>query len=152
MKKTISTGLLIVGIVAAGSASANGYKVPAINENYQDPLPLFSEEKPLTDRDRAALSRAQQWLNADQYPFRDGHRVTYLYEGGQPTVVCAPLKLCMIELEQGERVVQDGVHLGDSARWMVTPVVGAGNRTHIIIKPVEAVSYTHLTLPTIYSV
>jgi len=148
VKKTISKGLLIAGIVAAGSASANGYKVPAINENNQDPLPLFSEEKPLTDRDRAALSRAQQWLNADQYPFRDGHRVTYLYSGGQPTVVCAPLKLCMIELEQGERVVQDGVHLGDSARWMVTPAVGAGGRTHIIIKPVEVGLETSLALVT----
>lgn len=148
MKKTMTIGLLVAGIAAAGSASANGYAVPAINGNGADPLPLFSEEMPLTERDRSALARAQDWINADQYPYRDGHRVTYLYGGGQATVVCAPLKLCMVELEQGERVVQDGVHLGDSARWMVTPSVGAGERTHIIVKPVEVGLETSLVLVT----
>lgn len=147
MKNKITVGLLLAGIALSGPATANGYAVPAISSN-ADPLPLFSEEAQLTDRDRAALARAQDWINADQYPFRDGHRVTYLYGGGQASVVCAPLKLCIVELEEGERVVQDGVHLGDSARWMVAPSVGAGDRTHIIIKPVEVGLETSLALVT----
>lgn len=148
MKKTITISLLAAGIAIASTASANGYSVPAINGNSSDPLPLFSEQKPLNERDRAALSRAQDWINADQYPFRNGDSVTYLYGGGQATVVCAPLKLCLVELEPGERVVQDGVHLGDSARWMVSPSVGANNRTHVVIKPVEVGLETSLALIT----
>ena len=147
MKKTLKVSLLVAGMMAAGAASANGYAVPAIDAN-SDPLPLFSEEKPLGERDRAALSRAQDWINADQYPYRNGDSVTYLYSGGQATVVCAPLKLCIIELEPGERVVQDGIHLGDSARWMVSPAVGANERTHVIVKPVEVGLETSLAVVT----
>ena len=148
MKKRITLGFLVLGITAFGSALADGYKVPAINEKSADPLPIFSKEMPLTERDNAALAKAKDWINADQYPFRDGNRVTYLFNGGQATVVCAPLKLCIVELDQGERVVPNGVHLGDSARWMVSPSVGAGERTHIIIKPVEVGLETSLALIT----
>ena len=148
MKKILTIGLLCGGIAAANIASANGgYTIPAIDRS-GDPLPLFSKEKPLTERDRAALDRAKDWINADQYPFRDGHRVTYLYGGGQATVVCAPLEVCIVELEPGERVVKDGIHLGDTVRWMVTPAVGAGDRTHVIIKPVEVGLETSLALVT----
>lgn len=147
MKKRIAIGGLI-SVMVASAALADGYKVPAINEKSADPLPIFSKEMPLTERDHAALAKAQNWINADQYPFRDGNRVTYLFNGGQATVVCAPLKLCVVELDQGERVVPNGVHLGDSARWMVSPSVGAGERTHIIIKPVEVGLETSLALIT----
>jgi len=147
VKKRITISFLAFSIVA-GVALADGYKVPAINEKSADPLPIFSKEIPLTERDNAALAKAKDWINADQYPFRDGNRVTYLFNGGQATVVCAPLKLCIVELDQGERVVPNGVHLGDSARWMVSPSVGAGERTHIIIKPVEVGLETSLALIT----
>jgi len=150
VKKSTAITLLIAGLTAAGAASADGYAVPAIqnNGNSGDPLPLFSEERPLTDRDRQALARAQDWINADQYPFRDGDSVTYLYGGGQATVVCAPLRLCLVKLQPGERVVQDGIHLGDTARWLVSPAVGANDRTHVIIKPVEVGLETSLAIVT----
>lgn len=146
MKNIMTVGLLVAGITAAGLSAAGEYTVPAING--KDPLPLFSKESPLNVRDRTALSRAQSWINADQYPIRDGQRVVYLYDGGQSTVVCAPLELCVVELEQGEHVVKDGVHLGDTARWMISPSVGAGDRTHVIIKPVEVGLETSLALVT----
>jgi type IV secretion system protein TrbG len=146
VKKTIVLSFLVLGMV--GAASADDYKVPAINEKSADPLPIFSKEQPLTARDRAGLEKAKNWINADQYPYRDGNRVTYLFDGGQVTVVCAPLKLCVVELAEREKVMPNGVHLGDSARWMVSPSVGAGDRTHIIIKPVEVALETSLVLIT----
>lgn len=137
---------LVMVTMLSGVVSAEGYTVPAIqNEN---PLLLFSEQKPLNAKERKALTKAKDWIDADQYPFRDGNTVTYLYEGGQSTIVCAPLKLCVLKLEDEEKVVPDGLHLGDSARWTVTPSVGAGDKTHVIIKPVDVGLDTSLVIVT----
>lgn len=148
MKKILISCLVIASGMSFSTAFANSLTVPALTANANDPLPLFSEERPLSERDRLALEQADEWINADQYPFRDGQRVTYLYGGGQASVVCAPLELCIVELEDGERVVPDGVHLGDTARWIVTPSVGAHNRTNIVIKPVEVGLQTSLAIIT----
>jgi type IV secretion system protein VirB9 len=127
---------------------ADPYGLSSINERSSGTTPLFSNEKPLTENDKQALNRAQDWINADQYPFREGDSVTYLYGGGQATVVCAPLRLCIVELEPGEKVVQDGIHLGDTARWMITPAIGAEERTHLVIKPIEVGLETSLAVVT----
>lgn len=147
MKNMMKTSLLIAGLTAAATASAAGGQ-PAVPAIGSEPLPLFSQEQPLSERDKNALARAKDWINADQYPYRKGDSVTYLYGGGQATVVCAPLRLCLVELEPGERVVQDGIHLGDTARWMVSPAVGANNTTNVIIKPVEVGLETSLAVVT----
>lgn len=127
---------------------ADGYKVPAIANNANDPLPLFAEEKPLLPKEYQALQTSRSWIDAKQYPFRDDYRTVYLYGAGQATIVCAPLKLCIVQLEEDEKVVKDGVQLGDTARWMVSPAVGGKNQTHIIIKPVDVGLDTSLVLVT----
>lgn len=113
-----------------------------------DPIPLFSKEMPLSERDRAALKYANQWLGAARYPSRDGDRVVYLYGAGQPTLVCAPLELCVIYLESGEQVVENGVHLGDTVRWQIAPAVGADHRTQLVVKPVDVGLETSLVVIT----
>ncbi len=137
---------ICAGISFINIASANEYIVPAIDKS--EPLPLMSSEKPLNARDKTAVSRANDWINAEQYPIRKNEKVTYLFGGGQASIVCAPLKLCVLELEEGEQIVEEGVHLGDTARWMLAPSVGANNRTHLIIKPVEVGLETSLVLIT----
>ena len=146
MKIIKGLNLALTCLLLSSVSYGEPYSVPALKQNH--PLQLFSEQQPLNAKERHALSKSQDWINADQYPFREGNTVTYLYEGGQSAVVCAPLKLCILKLEDHEKVVPDGLHLGDSARWMVKPSVGAGDRTHVIIKPVEVGLETSLVIVT----
>ncbi len=113
-----------------------------------DATDWFGEDSPLDERAAAALEEAKGWLDAEQYPLRDGAAVTYLHGAGQPDLVCAPLNVCVVELEAGERVVPDGVHLGDTVRWQVTPAVGAADRTHLIVKPADVGLETTMAVVT----
>jgi P-type conjugative transfer protein TrbG len=141
------TRLLYI-IAAFSMGAAADYKVPAIESN--ESARYFSSEKPLTQREKKALKSAKEWINADQYPYKKDGSVTFLFDGGQPTLICAPLQLCMIKLERGEQVVKGGIHLGDSARWKVAPAVGSGvnDRTNIVIKPVEVGLETSMAIIT----
>ena len=109
---------------------------------------LFNKEVPLTNKERMAVQKAKEWIEGNNYPFRTGEKITYLYGQGQPVAVCAPLQLCMIELGKNERVSKNGIHLGDSVRWQVSPSIGAGNKTFLIIKPVDVGLSTSLVLVT----
>jgi len=42
-------------------------------------------------------------------------RVLYSFGAGLPTVVCAPLRVCMIELQAGEKIIGEP-QIGDSVR------------------------------------
>lgn len=109
---------------------------------------LFNKEVPLTDKERMAVQKAKEWIEGNNYPFRSGDKITYLYGQGQPVAVCAPLQLCMIELGKNERVSENGIHLGDSVRWQISPSIGADNKTFLIIKPVDVGLSTSLVLVT----
>ena len=97
----------------------------------------FAPESPLSSKEEQALLHAEGYLHGTQYPYRKGHRVLYLYGAGQPVLVCSPLNVCLIELEAGEKIKPGSVHLGDQARWQVSPSMGAGDTTHLVVKPTD---------------
>ena len=110
---------------------------------------LFGEERPLSEKEREALDRAEEYRSADQYPYREGFTTVYLYGGGEASLVCSPLNVCLIELQRGERVVEGGVQLGDAARWQVAPVVGGGGETTLLaVKPVDVGLATTMAVVT----
>lgn len=141
MKKNFILTMMIIPVLA------DAYTVPDISDNTA-PLPLLSPDMPLSERDQAALKYADQWLQGKRYPYRESDRVVYLYGAGQPTLVCAPLELCVIYLQAGERVVENGVHLGDAVRWQIAPAVGADERTQLVVKPVDVGLKTSLVVIT----
>ncbi len=112
-----------------------------------DALP-FAPETRLTAKEQKALLQAETYLNGAQYPRRDGHRVLYLYGAGQPVLICSPLNVCLIELEAGENIRPGSVHLGDQARWQVSPIMGAGERTHLVVKPTDVGLETTMAIVT----
>ncbi|WP_299695905.1 TrbG/VirB9 family P-type conjugative transfer protein, partial [uncultured Vibrio sp.] len=98
------------------------------------------------------LDIAQRWINGTDKPIRapDG-AVTYYYGKSMPTVVCAPLKTCDIQLEAGERISPNGLNAGDTVRWAFTPTVsgqGAEAVTHILVKPTDVDIETTLQIST----
>jgi type IV secretion system protein TrbG len=99
-----------------------------------------------------ALSESHDWAeNPQAVPSRDtGGRVVFAFNESAPTIVCAPLHVCDIELQAGE-VIQGAPHIGDSVRWKITPAISGAddNRViHLIVKPTEAGLDTNLIVPT----
>ena len=93
---------------APASAVRSGLEVPA------DFRP--SKEVALPASAQSALVVAKGWMAEKQAPApgADG-RVLYTYGAGMPTVVCAPMRVCVVELETGEHLSGEP-HVGDSVR------------------------------------
>jgi type IV secretion system protein VirB9 len=99
-----------------------------------------------------AVTESHNWAeNRLAMPVRDvGGRMMFPFGESAPTVICAPLRVCDIELQAGESV-QGAPHIGDAVRWKVAPAVsGSDDRkvTHLIIKPTEPGLDTNLIVPT----
>ena len=76
-------------------------------------------------------------------------KVMFLFGEIQPSIICAPLQVCDIELQAGE-VVRD-VLVGDTVRWKVEPATsGAVNdqAIHLIVKPSDAGLVTSMVVTT----
>ena len=99
----------------------------------------------------SAASVADAWESGFNLPTpgADG-RVLYTFGDGMPVVVCAPLRVCALELEPGEHI-QSPPQIGDGRRWEVTPVTSGSGLTQtalLVIKPIEAGLDTDLVVPT----
>jgi type IV secretion system protein VirB9 len=83
-----------------------------------------------------AIAAARRWIDVHNRNLYDAHdgRVVYPFGAGQPTLICAPERVCDIELEKGEAV--SNVAVGDTVRWQVAAAASENDRPHVIIKPV----------------
>src|SRR5580658_3363595 len=106
---------------------------------------------PLTATALEALRVSESWQGEKNAPSPgpDG-RVMYSYGAGLPTVVCAPLRVCIIELQAGEKIIGEP-HIGDSVRWNISPATyGTGDQATavIILKPQTPGLDTNLLITT----
>jgi type IV secretion system protein TrbG len=106
---------------------------------------------PLTATALEAVRVSERWQGEKNAPLPgpDG-RVMYSFGAGLPTVVCAPLRVCMIELQAGEKIVGEP-HIGDSVRWNISPAMyGTGDQATsvIILKPQTPGLDTNLLITT----
>jgi type IV secretion system protein TrbG len=106
---------------------------------------------PLTPTAEAAVQVSEKWLTeaTTPSPGPDG-RVVYTYGAGLPTVVCAPLRVCIVELQAGEQLVGEP-QIGDSVRWNIAPALygkADGQTTLIVIKPQDSGLDTNLLVTT----
>jgi type IV secretion system protein TrbG len=100
---------------------------------------------------RQALTVSQSWMAEKHAPAagKDG-RVLYTYGAGLATVVCAPLRICVIELEPGEKIVGEP-QIGDSVRWIISPAsAGRGSQetSMVVVKPKQPGLDTSLLVTT----
>ena len=107
---------------------------------------------PFNTKEGRALELANKWMNKQSRAVTDGTgRVTYPYGESLPSVICAPLKTCVIELQENEIITPSGLQIGDKIRWNIAPTVsgrGANKRTNLIIKPADVDLETTLTVAT----
>jgi type IV secretion system protein TrbG len=78
----------------------------------------------------------------------EGAFVTFPYGHAQPTVTCAPLRVCVIELQAGESVLSKIA--GDTQRWEIqlAPAGSDGRTPLIVVKPHDCGLTTNLVLAT----
>lgn len=110
-----------------------------------------AKDVPLPATAKEALSVVQAWMSENQTPApgKDG-RVLYTYGAGLPMLVCAPLRVCVVELEAGEKLVGEP-QIGDSVRWLISPASsGSGDLTTamIVVKPKQSGLDTDLLVTT----
>jgi type IV secretion system protein VirB9 len=113
--------------------------------------PLLSgKDAPLDAKARAGLKLSRRWLDRKDLPAPgDDGRILYLYGATLPSVVCAPLNVCDLELQPGERVRD--LHVGDAVRWKITPAQSGpegAETTHVIIKPMDVGLTTTMVMTT----
>lgn len=107
----------------------------------------------LTQQERDALDASQRWRSASpsgmQPAVASDGTIRYLYGAEQPSIVCAVLQVCDVELQPGEQV--NSIHLGDTTRWIVEPAItgnGPAEVQHLIIKPMDIALETSLIVTT----
>jgi type IV secretion system protein VirB9 len=78
-----------------------------------------------------------------------GNFVAFPFGHSQPVLTCTVLRVCVIELEAGEQVVNEPI-AGDQARWIIQPARSgpSGRNTLIVVKPRECDVTTNLVIPT----
>lgn len=106
---------------------------------------------PLNPTAQEAVRVSEKWRRESNAPAAgsDG-RVLYSFGAGLPTVVCAPLRVCMIELQAGEKIVGEP-QIGDSVRWNISPALyGTGDQATavIVLKPQSPGLDTNLLVTT----
>ncbi|MFM2625775.1 P-type conjugative transfer protein TrbG [Vibrio owensii] len=128
---------------------AYGQSVPALQSSA---AMMLGKDKPLTEVEAKGLSLVKKWVNGKSKPITRGDgSVTYFFGATLPRVVCSPLKTCDIQLEAGERISKQGVHIGDNVRWQISPTLsgeGENQITHLIVKPSEVGLSTTLLVAT----
>lgn len=115
---------------------------------------FFNKSNPkLTPQEKAGIDLSKKWIAESgqavkPVPGSDG-TIRFVYGASQPSIVCAVMQVCDVELQPGEQV--NSVNLGDSVRWLVEPAIsGSGNRSvqHLIIKPLDVGLETSLIVTT----
>jgi P-type conjugative transfer protein TrbG len=143
----ILTQLQKESAVAPVVAGNTGSAVPAKAETATPIDP--PKDIPISESAAGALALGKNWMTEkhEPAPGKDG-RVLYTFGAGLPTIVCAPLRVCVLELEPGEKIVGEP-HIGDSVRWTISPAAaGKPESQMIVIKPKQAGLDTNLLVPT----
>jgi P-type conjugative transfer protein TrbG len=114
----------------------------------------LGRERPLTAQQKTSLAIAAKWRESTSggavppVAGADG-AVVFAFGGTEPTVVCAVLEVCDIELQAGEQV--NSINVGDSSRWQITPAVSgpaSSEVQHLVLKPTDVGLSTSLIVTT----
>ena len=111
--------------------------------------PALPARMPSDQAGRTRLA-SERWLaRAGPVALGDAGRVVTTFGSAIPTVFCAPLMVCYIELEPGE-VITGTPSWGDTARWQVgTKVQGFDPETVLVeVKPAADAQLTNIVIPT----
>lgn len=124
--------------------------VPSAPLHAPPPVAATVQRIKLTPRETQSVAISNNWQQNKSMPTAgDEGAVVFGFGTTLPTIVCAPLFICDLQLQAGE-VVSD-INIGDSVRWKISPAESgaAGQKvTHVLIKPTDAGLTTNLIVST----
>lgn len=140
-------------------ALAGLYGVNAYADNTPTPPPtdkqIFKAEEnigiPFPTKQAAINTAVKAWQegNPAKPIIGQGGIVLYPYGQATPTLVCSPLRVCLLELQKGEQL--DSAVVGNSVQWQIKATYsgeGAIERPIIAIKPTQNGLHTNLAITT----
>lgn len=143
----ITPQLMALGLAMSVCCNAYATSQKALSESY-----FQGDDTPLTPQEKAALESNKRFTSANDNSMRpiaqpDGS-IQFPFGAMQPSIVCAPLKVCDIELQPGETI--NGLQSGDP-RFLLDPAItgaGAGQTVHVLVKPTDVDLDTTLVITT----
>jgi type IV secretion system protein VirB9 len=113
--------------------------------------PLTVKARPISKENAVNASIINYHNTGNVEPIiADNGLILYPFGLSEPTVVCSPLRICHIELEEGEEIID--TNPGDTQRWWFGyTFVGEGEniQPHVLVKPlVEENIETNLSIST----
>lgn len=93
------------------------------------------------------LQAARDWEKtgvADALVGQNGE-IEYPYGYSRPTISCAPLHVCTIVFQPGEKIVS--LSLGDTVRWLAQQTT-AGKKPVVVVKPTQPGTSTDMVVTT----
>ncbi len=116
----------------------------------EPPPPAARSAALATDGDQDLAAAVRQFQETGKAPIvRKPGFVVFPYGERQPILYCKPLRVCDIQLDAGEGVLN--IALGDSERWIASKMESGpedGRRAHVIVKPTEFDLSTNLVITT----
>jgi len=133
--------------VAASQAKTEAAAPVEAIQSLQTSHQIYDLKAPIPLSWRATSAAAQTWLKTGVAPTMVGTNgmVMYAYGQSQPTITCAPLHICVINLLPGEHITN--LSIGDSVRWLVQ-AADAGKTPVVVVKPTAAGLTTNLAVTT----
>ena len=148
------TGLL-AGCAAASpherEALAAAALVPAEGDGTEAAPPAAPSRAAFLDPSDPELTEAiRRFQVTGEAPvMRSTGFVRFPFGESQPVLTCKPLRVCDVQLEPGERVID--VAVGDSDRWLTSKLESGAERArvaHVVVKPTEFNVSTNLVIAT----
>lgn len=149
----IFAALIAAGLATSSAFAGGGYDSladkPVVKKKIdkRKSTQIVDENELVSLSDQERLRASQNWEKSGQAEALVGvnGQVEYPYGHSRPTIVCAPLHLCTIQLIDGENITN--VAVGDTVRWMMQQA-SAASRPVIVIKPTQADLSTNMTITT----
>jgi type IV secretion system protein VirB9 len=155
-RRTLLLILLALLFLALTAGRGRAQEVPPQPVEISLPVPPFRTDAPRGPVVVQGGTSADPIVNAlDEYRRTGNARtieqstyVAYPYGHSQPTLTCAPLRACVIELEDGEVLM--AVIAGDTERWIMEQAFTgrSGTTPLVVVKPTGYDLTTNLVLST----
>lgn len=116
----------------------------------EPPVPPADAAALLAEDDPELAAAVRQYQQTGKAPVvRKPGFVAFPYGERQPILTCKPLRVCDIQLEAGEGVLN--IALGDSERWIASKMESGpedSRQAHVVVKPTEFDLSTNLVITT----
>ncbi len=140
MMRSSTIACAVASALSSFSIAGNGQSGPSVTAKPTAAIADSGDALAVAARDYHASGIARIVVQGDFVTFPFGH--------AQPTLTCAVLRACVIELQSGEIVLSRIA--GDTERWEITPATGGveGKTPLIVVKPRDCDITTNVVLAT----